>query len=180
MVNATLDGRAGEAKTLATRGLPIHVTRDIEVARCWLRAKAKGNRRAGLIASSGAARLRADGVETPTFDFLGGIDYVKWFLEPAGDHRSSNQLEVAMSEFEMQGLEIDVAGLLWGGDLIFPEGQVVARRLRGRAWWVVGGTGDPQKSADDPQTRIQNKYRVLLTLFERVWSSSFRRGRQTI
>jgi hypothetical protein len=166
-VNAILDGRAEEANTLATKGLPIYVTRDIQIARSWLHAKAKGNRRAGLVASSGAARLRADGVETPTFNFLGGIDYVKWFLEPAGDHRSSNQLEVALSEFEMQGLEIDVAGLLWGGDLVFPDGQVVARILRGRQWCVVSGTGDPQASADDPRTRIQNKYRVLLTRFRK-------------
>ncbi len=166
-VNAVLDGRAEEANTLAAKGLPVHLTRDIQVARSWLRAKAKGNRRAGLVASSGAARLRADGVETPTFKFLGGIDYVKWFLEPAGDHRSSNQLEVALSEFEMQGLEVDVAGLLWGGDLVFPEGQVVARSLRGRKWCVVGGMGDPQASADDPRTRIQNKYRVLLTRFRK-------------
>ncbi len=166
-VNAVLDGRPKDARALANRRLPIHLTRSLEVARSWLTANAKGNRRAGLVASSGAARLRAEGVETPTFNFLGGIDYVKWFLEPAGDHRSSNQLEVAMSEFEMQGLEIDLAALLWGGDLVFPEGQVVARVLRGRKWCVVGGTGDPQASADDPRTRIQNKYRVLLTRFRK-------------
>jgi Uncharacterized conserved protein (DUF2075) len=166
-VNAVLDGRPEEAKTLAVKGLPIHPTREIQVARSWLLAKAKGNRRAGLVTSSGAARLRADGVETPTFEFLRGIDYVKWFLEPAGNHRSSNQLEVALSEFEMQGLEIDLAGLLWGGDLVFPKGEVVARRLRARTWCVVGGIGDPQASADDPRTRIQNKYRVLLTRFRK-------------
>ena len=46
---------------------------------------------------------------------------MKWFLEPAGDHRSSNQLEVALSEFEMQGLEIDLAGLPLGhGDQSIP------------------------------------------------------------
>lgn len=166
-VNAVLDGRVEEAETLAANGLSVHLTRDIQIARSWLLENAKGNRRAGLVASSGAARLRADGVETPTFKFLGGIDYVKWFLEPAGDHRSSNQLEVALSEFEMQGLEIDLAGLLWGGDLVFPNGQVVTRRLRGRKWCVVGGTGDPQASADDPRTRIQNRYRVLLTRFRK-------------
>jgi hypothetical protein len=166
-VNAVLDGHAEEALQLAAKDLPIYLTRDLKVARSWLLAKAKGNRRAGLVASSGAARLRAEGVETPTFNFLGGIDYVKWFLEPAGDHRSSNQLEVALSEFEMQGLEIDVAGLLWGGDLVFPEGKVVARTLRGRKWCVVDGMGDPQASADDPRIRIQNKYRVLLTRFRK-------------
>ncbi|MBV8842678.1 MAG: DUF2075 domain-containing protein [Bryobacterales bacterium] len=128
-VNAVLDGQPDQAGALAAKGLPVYLTRDIDEARAWLKFHAKGNRRAGLVASSGAARSRAEGVETPTFKFLGGIDYVKWFLEPAGDHRSSNQLEVAMSEFEMQGLEIDLAVLVWGGDLIFPNDRVVARTL---------------------------------------------------
>lgn len=167
-VNAVLDGRPKEACELAGQSLPVFLTRDIAAARSWLMANAKGNRRTGLIASSGAARLRADGVEAPTFKFLGGIDYVKWFLEPAGDHRSSNQLEVALSEFEMQGLEIDLAALLWGGDLVFPEGRTVARALKGRKWCVVNGIGDPQASADDPRTRIQNKYRVLMTRFRKA------------
>ena len=167
-VNAVLDGHSEEARNLAVRGLPIYLTRDLQAARKWLIANAKGSRRAGLVASSGAARLRADGVETPTFKFLGGIDYVKWFLEPVGDHRSSNQLEVSMSEFEMQGLEIDLACLLWGGDLVFPEGRIVARVLKGRQWCEVNGTGDPQASADDPKTRIRNKYRVLLTRFRKA------------
>lgn len=166
-VNAVLDGRKTDAACLASSGLPIQLTRDIDAARHWLRANTKGQRRAGLIASSGAARLRAEGVETPTFSFLGGIEYAKWFLEPEGDYRSSNQLEVALSEFELQGLEIDLAALLWGGDLIFPEGRLVARTLRGTKWCEVSGTGDPQASADDRRTRIQNKYRVLLTRFRK-------------
>lgn len=166
-VNAVLDERKTDAACLAGSGLPIHLTRDLDAARHWLRTQAKGERRAGLIASSGAARLRAEGVETPTFSFLGGIDYAKWFLEPEGDHRSSNQLEVALSEFELQGLEIDLAALLWGGDLIFPQGRLVARTLRGKKWCEVSGTGDPQASADDRRTRIQNKYRVLLTRFRK-------------
>ena len=80
-VNAFLDGKAGQARALASQGLPVYLTRDLESARSWLRTNAKGYRRAGLVASSGAARLRANGVETPSFNFLGGIDYVKWFLE---------------------------------------------------------------------------------------------------
>ncbi len=167
-VNAVLDGKSEEAQRLSTEGLPVYITRDLELARSWLRARAKGDRRAGLIASSGALRLRADGVEAPTYKFLQGIDYVKWFLEPAGDHRSSNQLEVAMSEFEMQGLEVDYVALLWGGDLAFPRGKIVARTLRGVKWCDVSGTGDPQASADDPRTKILNKYRVLLTRFRKA------------
>ncbi len=168
-VNAALDGRPEEAAALANCGdLPIYLTRDLATARAWLRSNTQGHRRAGLVASSGAVRLRADGVEAPTFDFLGGIDYVRWFLEPAGDYRSSNQLEVALSEFELQGLELDYVGLLWGGDLVFPNGSVIARKIRGTEWCRVSGIGDPQASADDPRTRIQNKYRVLLTRFRKA------------
>lgn len=168
-VNAVLDGRQQEAAALALKGeLPIHLTRDLASARSWLLTNAQGHRRAGLVASSGAVRLRAYGVEAPTFDFVRGIDYVRWFLEPAGDYRSSNQLEVALSEFELQGLELDYVGLLWGGDLVFPSGEVIARKLRGAEWCRVSGVGDPQLSADDPRTRIQNKYRVLLTRFRKA------------
>jgi hypothetical protein len=167
-VNAVLDGRYREASNLAASdSLPIYLTRDISAARSWLRSQAHGHRRTGLVASSSAARLRAEGVEPPTFSFLGGIDYSKWFLEPEGDYRSSSQLEVALSEFELQGLELDLVGLLWGGDLLFTDGQVVTRRLSGQKWRIVEGTGDPQSSADDPRTRILNKYRVLMTRFRK-------------
>ncbi|MCX6585570.1 MAG: DUF2075 domain-containing protein [Acidobacteria bacterium] len=167
-VNAVLEGRKADAASLANEGLPITITRELPAARTWLNTHVQSGRRAGLIASSGAARLRAEGVETPTFKILGGIDYVKWFLEPLGDHRSSNQLEVALSEFEVQGLELDVCALLWGGDLVFPEGRIEARRLAGTKWRAVSGLGDPQLAADDSKTRILNKYRVLLTRFRKA------------
>lgn len=166
-VNALLDGRHSECAQLAANGLPIFMARDLKTIRTWLRDRQGGHRRTGLVASSGAARLRAEGVEPPTFSFLGGIDYSKWFLEPDGDHRSSNQLEVALSEFELQGLEIDLVGLLWGGDLVFPDGAVVTRKFTATRWVQVEGTGDSQASADDPRTRILNKYRVLLTRFRK-------------
>jgi len=167
-VNAVLNGEEQMAASLATRGLPIYATRDISAARTWLRANVAGSRRAGLVASSGAARLRSEGIEPPSFDFLRGVDYVKWFLQPDGDYRSSNQLEVAMSEFEMQGLELDLVGLLWGGDLLFEPNKVVPRRLKGLGWTPVTETYNPQASADDPGMRVRNKYRVLLTRFRKA------------
>ncbi|MFO0365937.1 MAG: DNA/RNA helicase domain-containing protein [Acidobacteriota bacterium] len=175
-VNAVLEGRKAEAASLANEGLPITITRELSAARTWLNTHVQSGRRAGLIASSGAARLRAEGVETPTFKFLGGIDYVKWFLEPLGDHRSSNQLEVALSEFEVQGLELDVCALLWGGDLVFPDGRIEARRLSGTKWRAVSGLGDPQLAADDSKTRILNKYRVLLTRFRKAMTIHVPKG----
>jgi hypothetical protein len=136
-VNAVLNGEPEKAADLAKSGLPVWMVRDLSIAREWLRARAKGHRRAGLVASSGATRIRADGVEPPTFKFLGGIDIVKWFLEPATDYRSSNQLEVALSEFELQGLELDLVGLLWGGDLIFRGSAVIPRKLSGCNGWSL-------------------------------------------
>ena len=167
-VNAALKGEVAKAAELSNNGLSIWVTRDLAKARKWLKSHSDGNRRAGLIASSGADRLRAEGVETPTFTFLGGIDYKRWFLDDREDHRSSNQLEVALSEFEMQGLEIDVSGLLWGCDLIFKDGKPLPRRLKGTTWEKISGDGDPQAGADDNSMRTINKYRVLLTRFRKA------------
>lgn len=167
-VNAALKGDVAKAAELSSKGLSIWVTRDLASARKWLKSHSDGNRRAGLIASSGADRLRAEGVETPTFTFLGGIDYKRWFLDDREDHRSSNQLEVALSEFEMQGLEIDVSGLLWGCDLIFQDGKPLPRRLKGVTWEKISGAGDPQAGADDNSMRTINKYRVLLTRFRKA------------
>lgn len=167
-VNATLKGEVTKAAELSKNGLSIWITRDLAEARKWLKNYSEGNRRAGLIASSGADRLRAEGVETPTFTFLGGIDYKRWFLDDRFDYRSSNQLEVALSEFEMQGLEIDVSGLLWGCDLIFKDGKPLPRKLKGGTWEKISGNGDPQAGADDNSMRTINKYRVLLTRFRKA------------
>lgn len=112
------------------------------------------------MASSGAERLRAIGVETPTFSFMRGVDYVRWFLEPAGDVRSSNQLEVALSEFEVQGLELDYVGLIWGGDLVLGGGRLVVRKFRGTQW-------SAESSAQAVREGL-NRYRVLLTRYRKA------------
>jgi hypothetical protein len=178
-VNAVLDGRVAEARMHAGEGFPVYLTRSLPEARRWLAARVAPNRRSGLVASSGAARLRAEGVEPPTFKFLSGIDYASWFLLPKGKVRSSNQLEVAMSEFELQGLELDHVGLLWGGDLIFPGGQPTPRRFRSEEW--VEADAPCPMSDDEPEgpdegecgpishhTLTLNKYRVLMTRYRKA------------
>jgi hypothetical protein len=127
----------------------------------------QGTRRTGILASSGAERLRALGIETPTFTFIQGISYVNWFLEPAGDVRSSNQLEVALSEFEVQGLELDYVGLIWGGDFLFKNDKPVIRKFRNNSWQ----TFDNQSSDEKTQRQIIeaiNRYRVLLTRYRKA------------
>jgi hypothetical protein len=180
-VNAVLEGQVTAARAAAGTNLPVFVTRSLAEARRWLASRIAPNRRSGLVASSGAARLRAEGVETPTFKFLSGIDYASWFLRPKGDVRSSNQLEVAMSEFEVQGLELDNVGLLWGGDLLFPEGLPTTRKFRGSVWVAVDeadGSSDEVEDGDadeahecrsiNQQTLTLNKYRVLMTRYRKA------------
>jgi hypothetical protein len=146
---------ANIAQTLTE--FPLVMTRSLATARNWLRSRTLGLRRCGLVASSGGLRLRAEGLELSSgFRQTSGL-YVNWFLNDPTDVRSSNQLEVAASEFECQGLELDWVGLCWSGDLTFdPESRVwIKRAFRGKTWKNVPNELD--------QRYLVNKYRVLLT-----------------
>jgi hypothetical protein len=90
---------------------------------------------------------------SPRSDDLGAV--IHWFLKPTGDFRSSNALEVPLSEFVCQGLEIDYAGLCWGNDLIWQNRSWIPRKMRAPNWQVL-------KKEDAKQYRV-NTYRVLLT-----------------
>ena len=96
---------------------PVVLTRDLETVRRWLRSHADGSQRSGLLASSGARRLRAHGIEVSSA-FRKGYSYVDWFLKGKEDSRTSSMLEVAATEFECQGLELDWTGICWGGDFL--------------------------------------------------------------
>lgn len=129
---------------------PIHLTRDIEAARDWLRATARGTERFGLVASSGAQRLRPLGIHVKA-----GIDPPNWFLNPASDIRSSYLCEEVASEFDIQGLELDWTGVVWDGDFSHDGAQWVTRAFKGTRWQAV----------NEPTRRkyLKNAYRVILT-----------------
>ena len=140
------------------REFPVVVTRDLQEARAWLRARSTIDRldRCGLVATSEDQRLRAYGLERSS-GFRLGYSFGHWFLAPPDDKRSSFSLEVAASEFECQGLELDWVGLCWGGDLS-PQADDKAwecRRFRGSQWQAV--------RQEIEQAYIRNRYRVLLT-----------------
>jgi hypothetical protein len=102
-VAAVIHGNAKEAATFRSdlTSYPILITRDLERARQWLRSKARGTERFGLVASSNALRLRPFGLHMKS-----RVDVTNWFLSDASDVRSSMALEDAASEFEVQGLEL--------------------------------------------------------------------------
>ena len=130
---------------------PIYQTRSLAVAKRFLRDHASVDRRTGLIASSQDRRMRAFGIERST-QFLRSISFSKWFVHGESDVRSSYVLEVAASEFECQGLEIDWVGMCWGSDLLWKNSEWLARRFKGTKWQV-----------DSDPTLALNRYRVLLT-----------------
>jgi hypothetical protein len=162
-VNSVVSGDAESAKAIAMEltEFPVFVTRDLRRARQILREHCPPELRCGFLASSGAVRLRAEGVEVSA-DFRNGISFPDWFLRPTGDIRSSSQLEVAATEFECQGLELDWCCVCWGGDFTMLPAK---RDWRFRKLRTPAGR-TPQWYADsDPDTCefVRNKYRVLLT-----------------
>lgn len=135
----------------AAGGVPFAVTRSLADMRAALRQR--GTRTSGLVASSTARRLRAEG--------LGAIlphqddDAVaRWFLDRWPDIRSSDALEVVASEFGVQGLELDRVGLCWDADLVRRTSGWMARRFRASSWTRAG---------EEAQSNRINAYRVLLT-----------------
>jgi len=117
--------------------------------RTALRGFTRGERRAGLLRSSGAKRLRAEGLAAE----VAADDVPDWFLLRWPDVRASDALESAATEYACQGLELDVAGLAWGGDFIRNAGTWQARRFIGSAW---------QRDSKEAHF-VRNTYRVLLT-----------------
>jgi Uncharacterized conserved protein (DUF2075) len=157
-VNLVLDGNPESAAALnITDRFPIFLTRKLEQTRAKLKAESLGDSRFGLTGSSGAARLRAEGLE-PSSDFHAAYPWHHWYLAPRNDIRSSYACEVFATEFEIQGLELDWVGLCWSGDFIWSGGTWAARDLRhGRQskWGLI--------RKQEKQIYKKNAYRVLLT-----------------
>jgi len=147
-----------EARRVAAKTVdfPVFITRELAAAKAMLRAQGRGNRRVGLVASSGARRLRADGLGV-TLSANEKDAYVHWYLESAGDLRSSNALEVTANEYTCQGLELDYVGLCWGGDMLWDRTEHAwgYRELHGPKWKAV--------RKRESQEYIRNTYRVLMT-----------------
>ena len=133
---------------------PAWLTRDLAGARQWLRDRRRGGRSVGLLASAGAVRLVAEGLPpTPRSNELDAIGH--WFLKPWTDFRSSGALEVPLSEFGCQGLELDFGGITWGGDLIWTSEGWTPRRMSAPRWVRIG--------VEEKRRFRVNAYRVLLT-----------------
>ncbi len=129
---------------------PIVITRDINKAKNWLKQKARGSERYGIVVSSQAYRLKplAIDVKTP-------INHVNWFLDGKDDIRSSYFMEDVATEFQVQGLELDWACVTWDGDL----------RKTKDGWKMFSFIGNKWQNIHKLERKkyLLNAYRVLLT-----------------
>jgi hypothetical protein len=147
-------GAAAAASSL--NAYPLVLTRSLQRAKEWLTAQGRGERRFGLLASSGARRLRADGLGV-LLHASAGDEIAHWYLNDHDDVRSSLALEVPANEYTCQGLEVDFTCLCWGGDLLWDAKLEAWRRCR------FGGTEWQNIRSPEAQRFLTNSYRVLLT-----------------
>jgi len=153
-VKSVLDCEISAAKeqlSLLRNRFPIVITRDLVRAKDWIRSKARGSERFGLVASSGAERLRPHAVDV-RFE----INPIHWFLNGSADVRSSFYMEDPATEFQVQGLELDWVCMTWDADLRLSSSQ---------NWNYHSFRGDKWTNVHKSETRqyLLNAYRVLLT-----------------
>jgi len=126
------------------------ITRDLNKAKKWLKGNARGTERYGLVASSKAVRLKANGIFVKN-----EIKAENWFLNDKYDTRSSYYLEDVASEFDIQGLELDWVGICWDANLRRVNNEWNHFKFIGSKWQSV-------KSVENKEY-LSNSYRVLLT-----------------
>lgn len=154
-VHALLDFEKEKARELYEKlkvNYPIVLTRDLAKAKKWLREHARGTERYGMLVSSKADRLKPLAI-----DIRCKPDVVCWFLNEETDVRSSNFLEDAVSEFDVQGLEVDWACVVWDADM---------RCMPSQNWehfQFNGGCKWNKINKPDRRAYQKNAYRVLLT-----------------
>ncbi len=153
LVKAILDVDTTEAKRLNEKicdKYPIFLTRDLEKAKEWVRSQCRGTTRYGLLASSSALRLKPEGIFVKN-----NIDVRNWFLNGKDDVRSSYALEDVVTEFDIQGLELDYSIVAWDADFRFNGNEWTYNRFSGCRWNNV--------ASEERRLYLKNAYRVLLT-----------------
>ncbi len=129
---------------------PIFITRDLNRAKAWVRTKARGTERYGLLASSKAMRLKPHAVDVRV-----DVDPVHYFLNDRDDVRSSYYLEDAATEFQVQGLELDWTCVTWDADCRYNGVGWNYHDFKGSRWYNILNL--------ENRGYLRNAYRVLLT-----------------
>jgi hypothetical protein len=148
---------AGLAHKLQCSSYHLRITRDLEVAKEYLRERYASDPEArfGLLASSRDRDLERFGVANG-YNATKSVRFGPWYSDPedALGGRSCRLLAECVTEFGAQGLELDAVLLAWGTDL----------RWTGRVWSSDNARRYQRGSKiKDPHQLRLNAYRVLLT-----------------
>jgi DUF2075 family protein len=157
-VRHLLEGSLELAKRLSPKisgpeGLyPMYVTRTLDDARAYARARYGSDlaARYGLLAPSHAKAPRRNGVDTH-FKSVQSTRLGPWFNAPSDDPSSCCALSKPLTEFQVQGLELDLPIVCWGEDYIWHSDRWVLKPARS------------QYPQEDSRQLLKNAYRVLLT-----------------
>ncbi|MBL63436.1 MAG: hypothetical protein CMI30_08510 [Opitutae bacterium] len=151
--DADSDELADRVISLRKQGFSLYVTRDIDLAREYIRNRYSGmqTKKYGLLASRYTKNLEPIGLDNKFhFERAKQLDVAKWFNLENDDSLSSCALSRPATEFECQGLELDLPVVCWGTDFFREDGS----------WKINPRLGHRVK--DKLQVRT-NAYRVLLS-----------------
>ena len=160
-VNKFIAGEVDEAAVLVEKipqqDFHMYYTRDLSRAKSYCRGKYdhQPEKRYGMIVSSKASGLSRLGMPQPVWASRAKMypdgsgrrwQVAPWFNKESNHPDSCCALTVAVTEFDCQGLEIDMPIIGWGEDAKWIDGH-----------WDFKGTDD------EKVTYRNNSYRVLLT-----------------
>jgi hypothetical protein len=131
---------------------PLYVTRSLEDARAYATARyvEEPIKRYGLLAPSRTKAPRRYGVDNH-FKSVQGTRLGPWFNAPPNDPQSCCALVAPLTEFQVQGLELDLPIVCWAEDYVWHEGR-----------WELRPPRSVYPQQDSAQL-LRNAYRVLLT-----------------
>ncbi len=154
----SFDANAAAIYNEIKENYPIVLTRDMATARKWLHSKVRGSERTGVLVTKESARFKPLAVHVlPS----GDENAVHWFLDDKSDVRSSNYLEDAATEIQVQGLELDYTCVLWDADMRCENNEWHYYRFNGQTKWSEQLA--TTESKQELQKYMLNAYRVLLT-----------------
>lgn len=149
LLNGELPGLRTLADRIHAQGFRMYLTTSIDRAKDYVQKRYSGepHKRYGLLASSRAGDMKKFGVCNRDRLFRKAA----WYNAPPESPYSSCAMHLVASEFESQGLELDLPIICWGNDLYWSESE----------WKTKPYTG--KRPLKDPHRIRLNSYRVLLS-----------------
>ena len=149
LINGNIEEASELSESILSDNYTMYCTRDLEIAKdyCKRRYKNEPTKRYGIIASSKANGLIKYGIDV-RYETTRDLNYGKWYNAPPYNRYSCCKLKQAVSEFGVQGLELDMPIVVWGTDM---------------KWNKRKGTFIFEGSGDNDKLYRKNTYRVLLT-----------------